>query len=181
MTGAASEQASALVQRWVRSIPDWPAPPVTFRDLTPLFANGAAFNEFVGHLVAGAERFGPVDLVVGIEARGFILGAPVADRMGVGFVPIRKTGKLPSETRSASYALEYGEATIEIHVDALQPGQRVLIVDDVLATGGTLAAAAELVTASGATAVGAVLAIELPALGGRAHLGDLPILALTEY
>lgn len=173
--------ADALMQRWVRSIPDWPEPGVTFRDLTPLFADGPAFAELVRHLSAAAADFGPVDAVVGIEARGFILGAPVAVRLDAGFIPIRKAGKLPGDVHAVSYALEYGEATMEMHTDALSPGHRIVLVDDVLATGGTLAASAELIARSGATVVGTVVALELPALNGRAKLGDLPLMALTQY
>lgn len=170
----------ALIRQWVRSIPDWPEPGVTFRDLTPLFAEGDAFAEFVRLLAAEVASFGPVDAVVGIEARGFILGAPVAAELGAGFVPIRKAGKLPGDVHAVSYALEYGEATVEIHADVLSAGHRVALIDDVLATGGTLAAAAELVARSGADVVGAIVAIELPVLQGRARL-DLPLVALAEY
>lgn len=173
--------ADALLQRWVRSVPDWPEPGVTFRDLTPLFADGPAFAELVTHLSAAAADFGPIDAVVGIEARGFILGAPVALRLDAGFIPIRKAGKLPGDVHAVSYALEYGEATMEMHTDALSPGHRIVLVDDVLATGGTLAASAELVARSGATVVGTVVAMELPALQGRSQLGDMPIVALTQY
>ncbi len=176
-----SLDADELLQRWVRTVPDWPEPGVTFRDLTPLFADAAAFHELIGHLTAAAAGLGPVDIVVGVEARGFILGAPVADRLGAGFVPLRKAGKLPDAVLSASYDLEYGQATLEIHADALSPASRVLVVDDVLATGGTLAAAGALVAEAGATQVGNLVAIELPALSGRARLGDVPLIALTEY
>lgn len=173
--------AGALMQRWVRSIPDWPEPGVTFRDLTPLFADAAAFAELVRHLAGATAGLGPIDAVVGIEARGFILGAPVAVALGAGFIPIRKAGKLPGEVHAVSYALEYGEARVEMHTDALSPGHRIVLIDDVLATGGTLAAAAELIGRSGATVVGTVVAMELPVLQGRARLGDLPIIALTQY
>jgi adenine phosphoribosyltransferase len=169
------------MHRWVRSIPDWPAPGVTFRDLTPLFANAGAFADLIGHLVAAGAGLGPIDVVVGIEARGFILGAPAADRLGAGFVPLRKAGKLPGAVLSASYDLEYGQATLEVHADAIPPASRVLVIDDVLATGGTLAAAGSLVDEAGATHVGNVVAIELPALAGRTRLGDVPLIALTEF
>ena len=169
------------MQRWVRSIPDWPEPGVTFRDLTPLFADGPAFAKLVNHLSAATAGLGGIDAVVGIEARGFILGAPVAVELGAGFIPIRKAGKLPGDVHAVSYALEYGEATMEMHTDALVPGHRIVLIDDVLATGGTLAASAELVARSGATVVGAVVAMELPALHGRAKLGDMPVVALTQY
>jgi len=173
--------ADELLQRRVRSIPDWPEPGVTFRDLTPLFADAAAFHALIGHLAAAGAGFGPIDVVVGIEARGFILGAPIADRLGAGFVPLRKAGKLPGAVLSASYDLEYGQATLEMHADALTPASRVLVLDDVLATGGTLAAAGALVAEAGATQVGNLVAIELTALSGRARLGDVPLIALTEF
>jgi adenine phosphoribosyltransferase len=165
----------------VRPIPDWPEPGVTFRDITPLLAEPAAFSSVVDALVAETEDLGPVDTVLAIEARGFIFGAPLALRLDAGFVPVRKAGKLPAETRSVSYALEYGEATIEVHTDALDVGDRVIVIDDVLATGGTLAATAGLAAQAGATVVGAVVAIELPALGGRERLRDLPLRALATF
>ncbi len=171
----------ALIQQWVRPIPDWPEPGVTFRDITPLLADAAAFAAVVDALVEVSEDLGPVDAVLGLEARGFIVGAPVALRLGAGFVPVRKAGKLPHQTLSTSYALEYGEATIEMHADALEPGDRVLVVDDVLATGGTLEATAALVAEAGAEVAGHVVAIELPALGGRARLGDVPLRTLTTF
>lgn len=176
-----TDGADALLQRWVRSMPDWPEPGVTFRDLTPLFADGAAFAGLVRYLSAAATEFGAIDAVVGIEARGFILGAPVAVELDAGFIPIRKAGKLPGDVYAVSYALEYGEATMEIHSDALSPGHRIVLIDDVLATGGTLAASAQLIARSGATVVGTVVAMELSALDGRAKLGDMPLIALTQY
>lgn len=176
-----SLDAGELLQRWVRTVPDWPEPGVTFRDLTPLFADPVAFGALIGHLAAAGASFGPIDVVVGIEARGFILGAPVADRLGAGFVPLRKVGKLPGAVLSASYDLEYGQATLEMHADAVSPASRVLVIDDVLATGGTLAAAGALIVEAGATQVGNLVAIELPALSGRARLGDVPLIALTEF
>jgi len=178
---SATLSADELLQQWVRSIPDWPEPGVTFRDLTPLFANADAFSALISHLVAAGAGLGPVDVVVGIEARGFILGAPVADRQGAGVVPLRKAGKLPGSVLSASYDLEYGQATLEVHADAIPPASRVLVIDDVLATGGTLAAAGSLVSEAGATLGGNVVALELPALAGRAKLGDTPLIALTEF
>ena len=172
---------TALIERWVRPIPDWPVRGVTFRDITPLLAQPDAFASVVDALAAAGEELGPVDAVLGIEARGFIVGAPVALKLGAGFVPVRKAGKLPSGTLSVSYALEYGEATVEIHADALKPGDRVLVVDDLLATGGTLEAAAALVDRAGATVAGHVVAIELPALGGRSRLGDVPVRSLATF
>jgi adenine phosphoribosyltransferase len=165
----------------VRPIPDWPEPGITFRDITPLLAQPDAFASIIEAMAEVGAELGPVDAVLGIEARGFIVGAPVALRLGAGFVPVRKAGKLPADTLSTSYALEYGEATIEIHADALKPGDRVLVVDDVLATGGTLEATGTLVAEAQATVVGNVVAIELPALGGRARLGDTPLRSLATF
>lgn len=165
----------------MRPIPDWPAPGVTFRDITPLLAQPDAFAAVIDAMAAAGQDFGPIDAVLGIEARGFIVGAPVALKLGAGFVPVRKDGKLPAETLSVSYALEYGEATIEIHTDALKAGDRVLVVDDVLATGGTLAATATLVAEAGATVAGYLVAIELPALDGRSRLADTPLRSLASF
>jgi adenine phosphoribosyltransferase len=152
-----------------------------FRDITPLRADGPAFASLVEALAAphrpgaGAE----VDVVVGIEARGFILAAPVAFALGVGFVPVRKVGKLPAETVSASYELEYGTAEVEVHVDGIRPGQRVLVVDDVLATGGTAAAVCGLVRHLGGVLVGVSVLMELVFLQGRERLPDTPVRALV--
>ncbi|SEE85881.1 adenine phosphoribosyltransferase [Jiangella alba] len=160
----------------IRDVPDWPEPGVVFKDITPLLRDPAALDTTIELL--GAVGGDEVDVVVGIEARGFILGAPVAHRLGAGFVPIRKAGKLPWQTASASYALEYGEATIEVHVDAFQPGERVLIVDDVLATGGTVRATVDLVRGAGADVVGVGILMELGFLGGRAKLPDVNVQSL---
>ncbi len=162
----------------VRDVPDFPSPGVVFRDITPLLADAAAFSDTIDGLGdIGAE----VDLVAGVEARGFILGAPVALRLGAGFVPVRKHGKLPGDTHAAAYALEYGEAVIEVHQDAFRPGQRVLVVDDVLATGGTLAATVELVRRTGAEVVAASILVEIAALGGRAHVADVDLRTVLVY
>ena len=167
------------IQRLIRDVSDHPAPGVTFRDITPLLGDAAAFAAAVDAL---AEPFvGEVDVVAGVEARGFIFAAPVAHRLGVGFVPVRKPNKLPFETVSESYELEYGIDTLEIHVDAVTPGQRVLLVDDVLATGGTAAAAVALLEHSGATVSGASFLIELLSLGGRSKLADLDVQSLLTY
>jgi adenine phosphoribosyltransferase len=165
---------------YVRDIPDWPTPGVMFRDITPLLGDADAFARTVAAL---AETHGdhldrPVDYVAGIEARGFILAAPVAHQLGVGFIPVRKHGKLPHETLSEAYALEYGEAVLEIHTDAVPAGARVLVVDDVLATGGTVAATTELIRRAGGEVVGVNVLIELEALGGRARNPHLEIDAL---
>jgi adenine phosphoribosyltransferase len=167
----------------VRDIPDWPKPGVVFKDITPLLADHAAFTAAVDALAAiGRDDTGAirVDTVAGIEARGFILAAPVAQRLGVGFVPVRKAGKLPYDTTSATYELEYGQETIEVHRDAFPTGSRVLIIDDVLATGGTVQAAAGLVRAAGADVVAVGVLMELGFLGGRAKLGNLDVIALLE-
>jgi adenine phosphoribosyltransferase len=164
----------------VRDVPEFPQPGVTFKDITPLLADHVAFAGAVDAIVAHHGR-GTIDKVVGIEARGFIVAAPVAYHFGAGFVPMRKKGKLPAPTFTESYALEYGEAELEVHQDALRPGDRVLIVDDVLATGGTVAAAAALVDRAGATVAGASVLIELTFLGGRAKLPDLDVHALLTY
>ena len=140
-----------------------------------------AFGAVIDGLVELAEQSGPVDAVLGIEARGFLFGPSIALRLGVGFVPVRKAGKLPSTSLSTSYDLEYGSATMEMHVDAIAPGSRVLIVDDVLATGGTLLAADDLVRQAGATVAGNLVLIELAALGGRERLGATGCGTLRSY
>jgi adenine phosphoribosyltransferase len=165
----------ALIKSYVRDIPDYPQPGVMFKDITPLLGDPDAFGSVVEALSA---VFGPVDKVVGIEARGFILAAPVAYETRAGFVPVRKKGKLPAETFAMDYDLEYGSATLEVHADAFAPGDRVLIVDDVLATGGTALATATLVRQAGAEVAGVAVLMELSFLGGRARLGDLDVRAL---
>lgn len=171
----------ALIDRLVRPIEDWPEPGVTFRDITPLLGDSDALAVVVDGLVELAAESGPVDAVLGIEARGFLFGPLIAQRMGVGFVPVRKEGKLPSHSFSTSYDLEYGSATIQMHVDALTAGDRVLVVDDVLATGGTLLAAADLVRQAGGVVAGNLVLIELLALGGQERLGSLGCGALRSY
>lgn len=163
----------------IRDVPDWPKPGVTFKDITPLLRDSATFATTVELMSeVGDQPDVTVDAVVGIEARGFILGAPVAHRLGAGFVPVRKEGKLPSKTAQVSYELEYGHAAIEMHRDAVAPGERVLIVDDVLATGGTAQATVELVHAAGATVVGVNVLMELGFLAGREKLDDVSLRAL---
>lgn len=174
-------ELDAVIDRLVRPIADWPEPGVTFRDITPLLADPVAFGSVIDGLVELAEQAGPVDAVLGIEARGFLFGPSIALRLGVGFVPVRKAGKLPSTSLSTSYDLEYGSATMEMHVDALAPGSRVLVVDDVLATGGTLLAADDLVRQADATVVGNLVLIELAALGGRERLGATGCGTLRSY
>jgi adenine phosphoribosyltransferase len=163
---------------FVVAVPDFPQPGIVFRDITPLLGNGAALREVVDRL---AHAYANVDVVVGIESRGFILGAPVAYALGVGMIPVRKLGRLPRETERADYDLEYGTNTVEIHADALRAGQRVLIVDDVLATGGTAAATASLVERLGGEVVGIAVLIELPELAGRERLADYPVTSLLQY
>ena len=164
-----------LLEEGIRDIPDYPRPGILFKDITPLLATPGALEEVVAAMSAG---FGPVDKVTGIEARGFILAAPVACRLRAGFVPVRKQGKLPAATYAQSYDLEYGTATIEVHTDAFEPGERVLIVDDVLATGGTAQAAADLVRKAGAEVAGVSVLLELEALNGRAKLDGLTVRSL---
>ena len=165
--------------RYLRDIPDHPQPGVLFRDITPLLGDAAAFSAAIDALAA--PFVGSVDLVAGVEARGFMFAAPVAHRLGVGFVPVRKPGKLPWTTVSETYELEYGTDSLEIHTDATVPGQRVLVVDDVLATGGTAAATVALFRSTGADVVAATFLVELAALGGRSKLGELPVHSILTY
>lgn len=159
---------SDLVGSLLRDVPDFPSPGILFKDITPLLADGAAFGE-VTRAFADLYR-GQVDVVAGVEARGFIVGAALAHELGLGFVPVRKSGKLPGETTSVTYDLEYGSATIEVHTDAFTPGQRVVVLDDVLATGGTAVAACELVERAGAAVVALGVIVELAFLNGRDSL-----------
>jgi adenine phosphoribosyltransferase len=170
------EALAGLILKRIRDVPDYPQPGIAFKDITPLLADGATFSAVVEELAAG---HGPVDKVAGIEARGFILAAPVAVQLRSGFVPVRKAGKLPAQTYQQDYQLEYGTATIEVHTDAFDPGDRVLIVDDVLATGGTARATAELVRRAGAEVVGVAVLLELAFLGGRSKLDDMDFRALV--
>jgi len=169
------DQIADLLLELVRDVPDYPQPGVVFKDITPLLADASAFAATVAALGAGYEQ---IDKVAGIEARGFILAAPVAYRLGVGFVPVRKLGKLPGPTHAETYQLEYGTETVEVHVDAFQPGDRVLLIDDVLATGGTAAATTQLIKRCGADVAGLSVLIELGFLGGRANVPGLDIRAL---
>jgi adenine phosphoribosyltransferase len=176
MTSAGTELTSLLTSH-IRDVPDYPKPGILFKDITPLLADPGAFAATVHAL---AEPFGAneVDKVVGIEARGFILAAPVALQLRAGFIPVRKQGKLPSGTHQVSYALEYGEATLEVHRDAFEAGERVLIVDDVLATGGTVQATVELVRRCDAEVVGVIVLMELGFLNGRDKLRGIDLRAL---
>ncbi len=156
------------LQAHLRDVADFPSPGIAFKDVTPLLADPAAFAEAIARLVAPFRDAG-VDVVAGIEARGFVFGSAAALALGCGFVPLRKPGKLPAATLGVDYALEYGSDRIEVHADAFAGRGRVLIVDDVLATGGTLAAAVRLVEDAGGTVVGGAVLVELDALGGRAR------------
>jgi adenine phosphoribosyltransferase len=171
----AADIAELLATR-IRDVPDYPSAGVLFKDITPLLADGPAFAAVVAALAAGSDG---VTKVAGIEARGFIFAAPVACELGVGFVPVRKQGKLPAQTYAQSYELEYGSATIEVHTDAFVPSDRVLIVDDVLATGGTAAATAQLVRRAGATVTSVTVVLELSFLAGRGKLPDVPVRSLV--
>jgi adenine phosphoribosyltransferase len=164
----------------MRSIPDFPKPGIMFRDITPVLADPAAFQEAIRRMAEPYKK-GEVDVVVGTESRGFIFGAPIALELGAGFVPVRKKGKLPSKTTSVTYALEYGTDTLEMHVDAIKPGARVLMVDDLLATGGTMAAACRMVSQSGGRIVGIEFLIELSFLPGRKVLAEYPVRSLIVY
>jgi adenine phosphoribosyltransferase len=171
---------AADLQRLIRAVPDFPKPGVLFRDITPLLADASGLAMAV-ELMAQPFRGKHIDLVVGAESRGFIFGTAVAKALSVGFVPVRKPGKLPRATRRCEYALEYGTDALEMHQDAIQPQQRVLVVDDLLATGGTLAACCQLVHAAGATIVAVAVLIELVSLDGRARLGDCPVFSVISY
>jgi len=176
------EAARDAMSHLVLDVPDYPQSGVMFKDITPLLADHTGFSAVIDALAdEGRDEAGHVvvDKVVGMEARGFMLAAPVALALGVGFVPVRKAGKLPRATHAVSYSLEYGEATLEIHQDAIMPGERVLLIDDVLATGGTAAAARQLVEACGGTCIGVAVLMELDFLPGRATVGDLPISAIV--
>ena len=174
-SAGAGDELTRLISDLVRDVPDYPQAGVVFKDITPLLADGKAFAAVVDAL---AVTHGPVDKVAGIEARGFILAAPVAWRLGAGFVPIRKKGKLPGATYAQDYDLEYGTATVEVLTDAFAPGERVLVIDDVLATGGTARATADLVQRAGARVSGLAVLLELAFLNGRAKLAGLPVSAL---
>jgi len=160
------------VENYIRTIPDFPQPGIMFRDVTTLFGDARGFRIAIDQLLhpyAGQR----IDRVAGLEARGFILGGAIAHQLSVGFVPIRKKGKLPGRTIEQAYKLEYGEAVMEIHDDALLPGERVLLVDDLLATGGTAEAGIRLIERLGAEVIGCAFVIDLPELGGRKHLEGL--------
>jgi adenine phosphoribosyltransferase len=164
----------------IRDIPDFPQPGILFRDITPLLGNPEGFRATLDGLAEAATPMAP-DAVVGIESRGFIFGAPLADRLRLPFVPVRKPGKLPAERMSVEYSLEYGDSRLDIHRDAVATGSRVVIVDDLLATGGTALAAAKLVEMIGGAVAGMLFVIELEALVGRAKLGAYQVESLVSY
>ncbi|HEY4333091.1 MAG TPA: adenine phosphoribosyltransferase [Ilumatobacteraceae bacterium] len=180
MPAAPAPAESTWIRELVRDIADYPQPGVTFRDITPLLGSAEGFHRAVIDLV---HRFDdvPVDCVLGVEARGFILAAPVAFRIGAGFVPVRKAGKLPWAVVREQYSLEYGVDKLEMHRDAIRPGERVLVIDDVLATGGTAAATCRLVEELGGVVAGLGFLIEIGSLGGRAALGARTIESLAVY
>ena len=175
-----ADPRSALLRARIRDIPDFPKPGILFRDLTPLMGDGMAMRTTVEMLV---EKIAPhrADTIVAIESRGFIFGAPVAVALGIGFAPVRKPGKLPWRTTKRTYDLEYGTDSLEMHADAVVQGTRVVIVDDLLATGGTAAATAELVHSVGAQVVGIAVVVELELLRGRDRLPSVPVDALIRY
>ena len=170
----------AEIEAAIRNVPDFPKPGILFKDITPVLADGRLFSGAMDHLLAGVAR-ADVDKLVGIDARGFIFAAAAAARLGCGFVPVRKKGKLPWQTHEESYDLEYGSATVAIHVDAVKPGERVLLLDDLLATGGTAAATVSLLHKLGAELVGIRFLIELAFLDGRRRLGTAPVRSMVTY
>lgn len=164
----------------IRDVPDFPKPGILFRDVTTLLADPAGLRATLDQLTEVVKPLKP-DYIVGIESRGFIFGVPLADRLGIGFVPVRKPGKLPSATYSAEYQLEYGSDRVEIHQDAMPAGSRAVIVDDLIATGGTATAAAQLVGQTGSELVGFAFIVELLFLEGRSKLPQVPIVSIVEY
>ena len=174
------EDPVSYIRGMIRTVPDWPKPGVMFRDITPLLQDARAFRLLIDQFVYRHMRH-RIDLVVGIDARGFIFAAAAATKLHAGFVPVRKKGKLPYKTIEQDYALEYGHATVAMHTDALKPGARVLLIDDLLATGGTAGAAAALVQKLGANILEAVFLIELTFLNGREKLTGFPVRSLVVY
>jgi adenine phosphoribosyltransferase len=164
----------------IRDVPDFPKPGIVFKDITPILSNGPLFKLAVDCFIESV-RDQKVDKIVAIDARGFLFGAAVAYELGVGIVPVRKKGKLPYRTESAAYTLEYGEAVVEMHIDALHAGERVILIDDLLATGGTAAAAIKLINRMGAYLVEAQFLVELAFLNGRSHLEPTPVRAFIAY
>jgi len=171
---------AASIESLIRSIPDFPIPGILFRDITPLLGDAQGFKTLIDTFVS-PYRNARIDYVVGIEARGYMIGAPVAYQLGAGFVPVRKPGKLPGKTYTEEYALEYGTNALQIHADAVGHGHRVLVVDDLLATGGTIAATLRLLRKLGAEVVGTAVLIELEALNGRAALDGVEVTSFIKY
>lgn len=184
MTTAPNNDLAQYLTQHIRTVPDWPVPGVQFRDITTLLQQGEVFRRVIAAFV---DRYRQPehrpDVVAGLDARGFILGAVVAHELGLGFVPIRKKGKLPFTTIEETYALEYGSATVELHTDAVQPGQRVLLIDDLIATGGTMLAGQRLLQRLGATVIEGTAVVDLPELGGSAKLraAGLPLFTLVNF
>ena len=168
------------LRKFIRDIPDWPKEGILFRDITPLLADPEAFSAAIDALSAGFNDAG-IEYVAAVEARGFIFGSAVAERLGAGFVPIRKAGKLPAQTESITYDLEYGTDTLEVHVDAVGSGAKVLMVDDLLATGGTMAAACKLIEKIGGRVAGIIFLIELAALRGAKKLSDYEVTSIISF
>jgi adenine phosphoribosyltransferase len=179
-SGTLTQEQSTWLKQYIRSIPDYPQPGILFRDITPLLQDPTALR-FAIETMANRYRSQQIDQVVGIESRGFIFGTPLAYLLGTGFVPVRKKGKLPSQVISVEYDLEYGSNVLEIHTDSIQPGQRILVVDDLLATGGTTAGTVKLVEELGAQVVSLAFLIELAGLEGRSRLPGLDVFALLSY
>lgn len=167
-------------KNYIRVIPDFPQPGIRFKDITTLLKNPTAYQAAIDELKAMVKHL-EIDLIAGPEARGFVVGAPLALALGVGFVPIRKSGKLPGETVEAAYDLEYGKDRLAVHKDAIEPGQKVLIADDLLATGGTIATTINLINQLGGQVIGAAFLIELSYLDGRSKLGDIEVSSLVTY
>lgn len=171
---------NAQLRATIRDVQDFPKPGITFKDITPVLADGRLFRAVIDRFAEEVSGLG-VSKVVGIDARGFIFAGAVAYKLGLGFIPIRKKGKLPWTTRSAGYTLEYGESVVEMHVDAVEQGEKVALIDDVLATGGTAAAAVKLLGQCGAEVVRAEFLMELGFLGGRKNVGTVPVVSLVTY
>ncbi len=180
MEGKQMKDEGIDLKRYIRDIPDWPKKGILFRDITPLLLNPEAFAEAVEALCADFTEMG-IEYVAAVEARGFIFGSAVAEKLGAGFVPIRKKGKLPWQTESVSYDLEYGTDTLEVHSDAIESGGKVLMVDDLLATGGTMAAACKLIEKIGGTVAGIAFLIELADLKGREKIADYKVTSIISY
>jgi adenine phosphoribosyltransferase len=174
--------ASAYIRSHIRTVPDWPAPGVMFRDITPLLSNPRVFRVLIDQFVHRYFELRP-QVVAGLDARGFILGSVVAYELGVGFVPIRKKGKLPFTTVEETYELEYGSATVEVHTDAVKPGDRVLLIDDLIATGGTMMAGKKLIERLGGEVIEGAAIVDLPELGGSDKLraAGLPLFTLVDF